>query len=368
MGRGLLMGLPNMTEQIADSILDWIDEDDQPREFGAENEYYQQLANPYDAANKNLESIEELLLVQGVTPELLYGLDQNRNGVLDPTEASSAIANGQANVSTTGATSGSTSISQLGWAPYLTLYSKEKNVDLAGNPRININGQDLTTLQTDLQAVITNEDWVSFILAYRIYGSGQANGQGGGTGGQGGGGGQEVKVVLVVAVRAAEAQAVVLVAGGLAVEAQVVEAQVAVAQGAAVLAVVVLEWRTGWTARRKICFQLLNQLDNNSVPIGRLVWLQREGGGPNGGGGGQGGNGGGRGGDGRVVVVTEVAAVVTEVVAVVVVRQGGGPGCGGQGGGGGKVAVAANLAVGKLRRRRGLGLQMPLAWTCRWRI
>src|SRR5690606_29641431 len=38
-GRDLLMALPGMTESIADAILDWIDPDDEPREFGAETEY-----------------------------------------------------------------------------------------------------------------------------------------------------------------------------------------------------------------------------------------------------------------------------------------------------------------------------------------
>src|SRR5690606_19000866 len=35
-GRTLLMALPGMTEEVADAILDWLDEDDEPREFGAE--------------------------------------------------------------------------------------------------------------------------------------------------------------------------------------------------------------------------------------------------------------------------------------------------------------------------------------------
>lgn len=39
-GRTLLMAIPGMTEDVADSILDWIDEDDEPREYGAELEYY----------------------------------------------------------------------------------------------------------------------------------------------------------------------------------------------------------------------------------------------------------------------------------------------------------------------------------------
>ena len=39
-GREILMGLPGMTEEIADAILDWIDQDDELRDYGAELETY----------------------------------------------------------------------------------------------------------------------------------------------------------------------------------------------------------------------------------------------------------------------------------------------------------------------------------------
>ena len=58
---------------VVDSILDWRDADDFYRVNGAENEYYRALKEPYDCKNGNLDSIEELLLVRGVTSELFYG-------------------------------------------------------------------------------------------------------------------------------------------------------------------------------------------------------------------------------------------------------------------------------------------------------
>ena len=67
-GRDLLMGLPGMTEDVADAILDWMDEDDEAREYGAESSYYQALKPPYSAKNGPLDTVEELLLVRGVTP------------------------------------------------------------------------------------------------------------------------------------------------------------------------------------------------------------------------------------------------------------------------------------------------------------
>ncbi|MBM4331554.1 MAG: hypothetical protein FJ117_10090 [Deltaproteobacteria bacterium] len=58
---------------VVDSIQDWRDPDDFYRLNGAENDYYRSLKEPYDCKNGNLDSIEELLLVRGVTPELFYG-------------------------------------------------------------------------------------------------------------------------------------------------------------------------------------------------------------------------------------------------------------------------------------------------------
>ena len=43
-GRTLLMALPGMTEDVADAILDWLDADDEPRELGAEIDYYSGLS------------------------------------------------------------------------------------------------------------------------------------------------------------------------------------------------------------------------------------------------------------------------------------------------------------------------------------
>jgi len=70
------LGLESETiSVIVDSIMDWRDPDDFYRINGAENDYYQSLKEPYHAKNRNLDTIEELLLVRGITPELFYGKD-----------------------------------------------------------------------------------------------------------------------------------------------------------------------------------------------------------------------------------------------------------------------------------------------------
>ena len=186
-GRTLLMALPSMTEDIADAILDFIDADDEPREYGVERDYYTQLPIPYAPANGPLQSIEQLLLVRGVTPSLLFGLDQNRNGVLENSETVAAASSGYTtDASTSGSSSTQNELPDLGWAIYLTLYSKEKNVAGDGTPRLNINGSDLATLQTDL-SIAVGDDLATFIIAYRANGAGAGGNGGGGAGGGGGG-------------------------------------------------------------------------------------------------------------------------------------------------------------------------------------
>ncbi|MBU3946517.1 MAG: type II secretion system minor pseudopilin GspK [Proteobacteria bacterium] len=64
---------------IIDSLIDWIDAEDGDgeQEFGAESSYYQSLDTPYPCKNGPVEFIEELLLVKGVTPELLFGTEKH---------------------------------------------------------------------------------------------------------------------------------------------------------------------------------------------------------------------------------------------------------------------------------------------------
>ncbi len=60
-------------EVVADSILDWKDGDSNPRLKGAEESYYRSLPVPRSAKDGFFDAVEELLLVRGVTPELLFG-------------------------------------------------------------------------------------------------------------------------------------------------------------------------------------------------------------------------------------------------------------------------------------------------------
>lgn len=160
-GRNLLMALPNMTEDIADAIMDWIDEDDEPREYGAEFDYYTGLSPSYTPKNGPLESTTELLLVRGVTPELLFGGDVNQNGVIDDQENEISELAADEEMA-------------LGWISYITLYSKEKNLTQEGLQKISINSMDLEQLERDLRSIF-DEEWTRFILYMRLYGPTEAN-------------------------------------------------------------------------------------------------------------------------------------------------------------------------------------------------
>ncbi len=112
------------------ALLDWLDPDEEPREGGAESEYYQGLESPYDAKNGPLDSIEELLLVKGWTAALLYGEDVNRNGILDANED-----DGDASFPYYDDADG---VLDRGVAPYITVWSREPDLDNLGRPRINL--------------------------------------------------------------------------------------------------------------------------------------------------------------------------------------------------------------------------------------
>jgi general secretion pathway protein K len=64
---------PVRSDTIVDSILDWRDGDDLHRINGAESDYYQSLSQPYTAKNGRFDTVEELLWVRGMTPEIFYG-------------------------------------------------------------------------------------------------------------------------------------------------------------------------------------------------------------------------------------------------------------------------------------------------------
>jgi general secretion pathway protein K len=107
---------------IIDSLVDWIDKDDRESDFGAEDSYYRSLEHPYGCKNGPVSSMEELLLVKGITPDILYGTKEHK-----------------------------------GLAQYLTVYGNDG--------KININTVDLVLLQA-MDALMTPE-MAKSIIEYR---------------------------------------------------------------------------------------------------------------------------------------------------------------------------------------------------------
>lgn len=152
-----LMKLPNMTEEIADAIGDYVDTDDTPRAAGAESAYYLGLTPPRSAKNGPLNSLDELLYVRGVTAQLLYGPDRNRNGRLDPDEDATADFS-------------------PGWSNFLTVHGREVNVDAAGGPRVYLNDPDTDgkTLLAKLVPTLGQEA-ADYVVAARLWGTSSAS-------------------------------------------------------------------------------------------------------------------------------------------------------------------------------------------------
>jgi len=148
-----LLWLPYMTENIADAIIDWRDTNDTPEPLGLEGSYYINLPFPYLIRDGEFRTIRELLLVDGVTPQLFFGEDANGNGQLDYNENDGDITPPYDN---------GDGILDLGLISYLTCYSQA--ADEESEPKVNVNSAPLYVLRSLLYGDITLAE---NIMAYR---------------------------------------------------------------------------------------------------------------------------------------------------------------------------------------------------------
>ena len=132
-----LTKLDGLTPQIFAAIADWRDGDNTASPGGAEAEYYLSLQPPYQPRNGPFQTVRELLMVKGISSELLLGRDTHQNGLLesagDSAENSSRTDNQAADVDT-------------GWAGVLTVDSTDNNVSASGTDRVNVQTADETAL------------------------------------------------------------------------------------------------------------------------------------------------------------------------------------------------------------------------------
>ncbi|MDH4187450.1 MAG: type II secretion system minor pseudopilin GspK, partial [Nitrospira sp.] len=71
-----LFELVQINPDLVDAIVDWVDQDEVPEAAGAESLYYQTRRPSYRAANGPLQTLLELRLIKGVTPEIIDKLSK----------------------------------------------------------------------------------------------------------------------------------------------------------------------------------------------------------------------------------------------------------------------------------------------------
>jgi len=120
---------------VVDAILDWRDSDHNPRSEtgGTEGVYYENLPRPYRVKNAPFDTVEELLLVKGVTGNLLYGEDFDRNGLLTDNEDDGDKSFPPDNED---------GVLNRGLFPYLTVYSHETQTSNENRARVNLLGDE----------------------------------------------------------------------------------------------------------------------------------------------------------------------------------------------------------------------------------
>jgi hypothetical protein len=154
-----MLQLPGMTAELAASIVDWHDADSTTTPGGAESDYYMMQPEPYACKNSAFETLGELRMVKGATPDVLYGADLNHNGVVDSNESGSSAP-----------LSGINGQSQCGVCKYLTVYSAVLNVRKDGTARVYVGDtsrQTMIALANLLSRKLTGKSTGAVIAALR---------------------------------------------------------------------------------------------------------------------------------------------------------------------------------------------------------
>ncbi|MBI3834278.1 MAG: general secretion pathway protein GspK [Planctomycetes bacterium] len=176
-------------KEIVAAILDWRDTDSTPRSEAGDTEgkYYEELkVHPYRVKNGPFTTVEELLLVKGVTPQILWGEDFDQNGLLTPNENDGDKSFPPDNQD---------GLLNRGLAQYVTAWSTETNIANDNRQRVYLLA-DQDALRTELTIAFpdapTKVDYI--VNASRSLfqqgvggqpGGGQNNGQPGGQNGNG---------------------------------------------------------------------------------------------------------------------------------------------------------------------------------------
>jgi general secretion pathway protein K len=125
----------NLTDEQIDSLLDWRQAGQTARANGAKDEYYNTLTEPYNAALRQLRTVDELLLVRGFTAADLFKTidEQGGNASYKPMGTSTI---------TTTASGTTTTIPVL--YDLLTIDSVSQDLGANGQPKLNVNSPAVT--------------------------------------------------------------------------------------------------------------------------------------------------------------------------------------------------------------------------------
>jgi DNA uptake protein ComE-like DNA-binding protein len=187
----MLEWLPRMTPDLAADIVGWHSGSANSSGYGVSSNTYSQINPPYLCKSSAFETLEELRLVYGLTPDILYGEDMNLNGVLDANEN-----DGDANPPSDDLNG----TLDPGLFEYLTVWTREPNTASDGSQRINVNTtnalqQLASTFQDKFGASRANQILLAAGLqtapsGNNRQGTGGTSNRGGSTGTTGGTGGR----------------------------------------------------------------------------------------------------------------------------------------------------------------------------------
>jgi DNA uptake protein ComE-like DNA-binding protein len=138
----MLQKLPNIPISAAASIVNWRGTTLSGDGQGATDGDYAQLPDPYHLKQSVFESTDELSLIIGITPDLLFGSDTNRNGVLDAGEQTASGVSAAINGGTG---------SNLGIFPFVSAWGRRTSAAASGAGLLDVNSAQTALLQATLQ-------------------------------------------------------------------------------------------------------------------------------------------------------------------------------------------------------------------------
>jgi type II secretory pathway component PulK len=125
-GKDMLANL-RMDPQTIDSIVDWIDDDDEPSPEGVESSWYLSAGIPYQPRNRYMRHIAELELVAGADVRSNREEDWNLNNRFDANENDGLLTMPEDDAN---------GLMEQGWAKYLTAHSVAGGLGASGLPRL----------------------------------------------------------------------------------------------------------------------------------------------------------------------------------------------------------------------------------------